>query len=82
MFDRKALIRAGDLSKTTKALTLTGEAQVLRDRDPAGYETQCLAALSLAWKADDDLQFDVLAAAGLNRAAPDARVYAGIARRF
>lgn len=73
---------AGLAFKLDKALTLTGEVQALRDEDPMGSTTQTLAALSLAWSANDDLQFDVFGAAGLNHDTPDARVYAGIARRF
>ena len=40
------------------------------------------AALSLAYKASDDLQFDIGGVAGLNRDAPDVELYAGISRRF
>ena len=56
--------------------------QALRDDDPAEHTTQALAALSLAWSANDDLQFDIFGAAGLNHDTPDARLYAGISRRF
>ena len=59
-----------------------GEVQALRDNDPDQHATQALAALSLAWMANDDLQLDILGAAGLNGDTPDARVYAGISRRF
>ncbi|BCA62140.1 hypothetical protein HMP09_1374 [Sphingomonas sp. HMP9] len=73
---------AGLSFKLDKAFTLTGEMQALRDDDPQGHETQAVAALSLAWMANDDLQFDIFGAAGLNANTPDARVYAGISRRF
>jgi hypothetical protein len=73
---------AGLAVKLNKDFTLTGEFQALRDDDPEDHATQALAALSLAWSATDDLQFDVFGAAGLNDHTPDARVYAGIARRF
>ena len=73
---------AGLSVKVSKAVTLTGEVQSLRDDDPDRHATQALAALSLAWMASDDLQFDMLGAAGLNHDTPDARVYAGISRRF
>jgi hypothetical protein len=73
---------AGLAVKLNKDFTLTGEVQALRDDDPEEHATQTLAALSLAWSATDDLQFDVFGAAGLNDHTPDARVYAGIARRF
>ncbi|MDQ2878272.1 MAG: transporter [Pseudomonadota bacterium] len=68
--------------KLTKALTLTGEGQVLRDDDPSGHTTQALAALSLGWMAAKTLQFDLFAAAGLNRDAPTLEIYGGISRRF
>ncbi len=73
---------AGLSVKLDKNLTLTGEMQALRDDDPEEHVTQTLAAVSVAWSASDDLQFDVLGAAGLNDHTPDARVYAGISRRF
>ncbi len=73
---------AGLAFKVAKDFTLTGEVQALRDNDPDQHATQALAALSLAWMANDDLQFDILGAAGLNDDTPDARVYAGISRRF
>ena len=73
---------AGLAMKVAKDFTLTGEVQALRDTDPDQHTTQALAALSLAWMANDDLQFDIFGAAGLNDATPDARVYAGISRRF
>ncbi|TCP99615.1 outer membrane putative beta-barrel porin/alpha-amylase [Sphingomonas sp. PP-F2F-A104-K0414] len=73
---------AGLAFKVAKDFTLTGEVQALRDNDPDQHATQALAALSLAWMANDDLQLDILGAAGLNDDTPDARVYAGISRRF
>ena len=73
---------AGLAVKVSKDFTLTGEVQALRDNDPDQHATQALAALSLAWMANDDLQLDILGAAGLNGDTPDARVYAGISRRF
>lgn len=66
----------------TKKLSATGEVQALRDRDPSGHATQTFAALSLAWMANDDCQLDVGAVAGLNHDTPDARLYAGVSRRF
>lgn len=68
--------------RLSKALTATIEGQVLRDEDPAGSTTQGLASLSLAWMAKDNLQFDVGAAAGLDRDAPDMELYVGVSRRF
>lgn len=68
--------------KPIGAVTLTGEAQVERDRDPAGHETRALAALSIGVIAGRNLQFDLLGAKGLNRDAPDVEVYGGVAARF
>jgi Putative MetA-pathway of phenol degradation len=68
--------------KVAEPVTLTGEIQAIRDDDPAGSTTQALAALSLAYSASDDLQFDIAGATGLNRDTPDVELIAGIARRF
>jgi len=73
---------AGLAYKIAADWTVTGEGQVLRDDDPDGHATQTLAALSVAWLAGKDLQFDVFGAAGLDRAAPDVELYAGVSRRF
>ena len=66
----------------TDTLTATGEIQALRDDDPGGHSTQAKAALSFAYLANANTQFDVFGAAGLNRDTPDAEIYAGVARRF
>lgn len=63
-------------------LTVEVEGQALRDDDPAGKTWQDSAAVSFAYKASDDLQFDVGGIAGLNRAAADIELLAGISRRF
>ena len=73
---------AGLAFKLGKSLTAMGEVQALRDDDPGGATTQAVAAASLAWLATDDLQFDLFGAVGLTHDTPDARLYAGIARRF
>jgi hypothetical protein len=73
---------AGLAFRLSDAVTLTGEGQVLRDDDPSGHSTQTLAALSLGWMARKDLQLDLFGAAGLDHAAPDVEIYAGISRRF
>ena len=69
-------------AKLSKTLSATIEGQVLRDEDPGGTTTQGLASVSLAWAAKQDLQFDLGAVAGLNRAAPDVELYLGVSRRF
>lgn len=68
--------------KLTRQLTGSLEVEALRDADPAGKTTQAFASASLAWMAKDDMQVDLGAVAGLNRAAPDVELYAGISRRF
>ena len=73
---------AGLNFQLTDALTLTGEAQVERDRDPGGHATHALASVSLAVKAGKNLQFDVQCDAGLNRDTPDFEVLGGVAARF
>ena len=73
---------AGVGLKLLDPLTLTGEVQVERDRDPAGHETHSLAALSVAYQVSKNLQFDLLGAKGLNRDSPDVELYGGIAARF
>ena len=66
----------------TGSLTATGEFQAVRDNDPAGHTTQTIAALSFAYMATPDTQFDIFGGAGLNRDTPDAQLYAGISHRF
>lgn len=68
-----------DLSKKVTAI---GELELLRDDDPSDHTTQARAALSLAWKARDDLQLDLGAVAGLNRDTPDLMLTGGVSRRF
>jgi len=63
-------------------LSVELESQALRDDDPAGRTWQDKAALSFAYKAGDNLQFDMGGVAGLNRNTPDIELLAGIARRF
>lgn len=73
---------AGLAWQPVTTVTLTGEVQVERDRDPAAPETHALAALSIGVMARKGLQFDVLAAKGLNANSPDVEVYGGVAARF
>lgn len=58
------------------------EAQVIRDRDPAGHSTQAYGGLSVAWQTSADFQFDAGANLGLNRASDDFEIYAGLSKRF
>lgn len=58
------------------------EFSATRDEDPAGHTTDALAGLSLGWQPSDDVQLDVGANLGLNRASDDVGLYIGISRRF
>lgn len=75
---------AGVQVALTAAVSMSVEAQLIRDRDrdPAGHSTRALGEASLAWQAGSNTQFDIGAVAGLNRASPDLELIAGIARRF
>lgn len=64
------------------SLSATGEVQWLRDWDPAGASTRAYAGIALALSLSDDLQLDGGAVAGLDAAASDVQLYAGLARRF
>ncbi|WP_235512473.1 transporter [Sphingomonas sp. Leaf17] len=66
----------------TRSVDVELELAVARDDDPVEPATMTQAALSFGWKAGPDLQFDIGGATGLNDDTPDARIYAGIARRF
>lgn len=65
-----------------KELTATLELSVQRDEDGADRSTEVTGGFSLALLPRPDLQLDAGVNAGLSRAAPDAEVYVGIARRF
>ena len=75
-------VAAGVSYSLTDALAVTGELQAQRDDDPDGHVTQTVAALSFAFTAGANTQFDIFGAAGLNNNTPDAELYAGIAHRF
>ncbi len=66
----------------TKSVSSALEFQAVRDEDPAGHSTEALASLSFAWQPKSNLQLDMGAVAGLNKASPDVELYMGIARRF
>jgi hypothetical protein len=72
----------GVQASLTDTVSTSVEAQVLRERDPAGHRTQVLGEVSFAWQPGRNTQFDVGAIVGLNRASPDVELVAGIARRF
>ena len=64
------------------SLSATGEVELVRDWDPAGATTQAYAGIAFGLAVSDDLQLDAGAVAGLDAAASDVQLYAGIARRF
>lgn len=66
----------------TDALSLTTEAQLLRDDDPDGATTQALAGLGMTYKVAKTRALYAEALAGLNHDAPDVRLYAGVAALF
>ena len=68
--------------KADKAVSVILEAEASRDNDPEEHRARAMAAASLAWMANDNLQLDAGLVAGLNRAAPDVELSLGISRRF
>lgn len=68
--------------KFTDAVTATAELSLERDDEPDQHETLALAALSAAWRPTKVLQLDILAATGLNPAAPHLRLVTGGAILF
>lgn len=63
-------------------LSAAAEVSFIRDRDPAGHETEALAGLSAGWQPNDDMQFDLGVNLGLNHGSPDREIYFGVSRRF
>ena len=66
----------------SEAVAATLEVQATQDDDPQGATTQVLAAVSLAWMPNEDLQLDTGMNVGMNRVSPDVELYIGISRRF
>lgn len=77
-------LAAGTAYHLDDAVTVQAEALALRDDDPdpARRGTQTFASTSLAVQPNDRTQFDIGGIAGLNHAAPDLELYAGITRWF
>jgi hypothetical protein len=73
---------AGVSAQLGRSLSATAELSAKRDEDPSGHATEWLAGLSAGWMANDDLQLDLGANFGLNEAAPDLQLYAGVSKRF
>lgn len=72
----------GLTDKLTDRLSATLEYQLERDRDPSGHQALHVAGLSMALQPAKDLQLDIGFNAGLNHAATDVEIYAGLSRRF
>lgn len=68
--------------KFTDQVTANVELSLERDDEPDQHETMALAALSAAWRPTKVFQLDILAAAGLNPAAPSLRLVTGGAILF
>jgi hypothetical protein len=66
----------------TDAISVTVEAQALRDQDPAGHVTETRASLSAAWQPGREWQLDAGVVRGLNHATTDIEGYVGVSRRF
>ncbi|WP_076068374.1 transporter [Sphingomonas montana] len=64
------------------AVSTTVELSAARDRDPDGFSTILLAALSGGYQVSDNAQVDAGTAIGLNADSPDVRVFVGFSRRF
>jgi hypothetical protein len=73
---------AGLSAQLGHSLSATAELSATRDEDPSGHATEWLAGLSAGWMANDDLQLDLGANIGLDEAAPDLQLYAGVSKRF
>lgn len=73
---------AGVQIKLGGTVDAIAEIEVRANDDPARHERLASAALSIAWAPAADLQLDIGGVAGLSRDTPDARIYAGVSRRF
>ena len=73
---------AGVAVDLSRVWNMTAELAATRDNDPAGQSTQELAGLSFGWTPGRNFQLDAGTNVGLNRAAPDLELYAGLVRRF
>lgn len=73
---------AGLVLDAGRTVSLTLEAQALRDRDPGGHATETRASLSATWQPSGDWQVDGGVVHGLNRDTPDVEAYIGLSRRF
>jgi hypothetical protein len=68
--------------QVTPKLSLSGEIWSQWDWDPAGTKKQASLDASAAYLVSNDVQLDVGANFGLNRATPDVQMYVGISEQF
>ena len=74
---------AGGLEfKLSDAVSLSGDAKVMRDDDPAGATTTAAAGTSIAFQPGKRVQFDMGGNFGLNNDTPDVEFYVGVAVGF
>lgn len=68
----------------SEAVKAAFSAQVTRDDDPDPEVrgTPALGSIAVSWQPNRNMQLDIGANVGLNRAAPDVAVYAGVSHRF
>lgn len=68
----------------SEAVKAAFSAQVTRDDDPDPEVrgTPALGSIAVSWQPNRNMQLDLGANVGLNRAAPDVAVYAGVSHRF
>jgi len=79
-FDATGVVGVG--YSLSDAVIANAEFSIERDRDPQHHAVRTLAAASIAWQPTQRTQFDVIAVAGLNHDAPDARLAVGGAVLF
>ena len=68
--------------KLSAQVSMSIEAQLIRDRDPAGHLTQALGGVYFAYQPKGRIQFDAGAQAGLSHATPDIELYFGVSEKF
>lgn len=64
------------------AFNIAVETQLIRDEDPEQARTQAVVGLAAGLMLGSEVQIDVGSEFGLNEDASDARIYAGITKRF
>lgn len=75
-------LAAGFGLSLTSRLSAQFDLALYRNDDPLGATTEALAGLGLAYGVNNNLQLDIGATIGLNRASPDFGLYMGAASKF